>query len=284
MGYACTYMHVPVCLCARSHRFSTWIALLQQKVIYESEFNKHVRMIYAQTHTRTQVFTCVCVCVCRCESMWHTMRCRYVCMGVFVSGIYVCTNIRILLTEFAAAAVVAKQNTPQHTTHNRSQHSTTQHNTTKQNAQQRDPIRTPFDTSAWNESWLITGFPFELYLQKFAATARVQRRRQRQRQRQPMADCRPTTNNRPPTRPRTQRRRHRQVDWLSCCWFGSPGLLPARLGFAVWSALSVVGSVRLRCLSLLWHCCRREIQASCAIAELYTIYARDVQKHCVLHR
>lgn len=73
-------------------------------------------------------------------------------MGVFVSGIYVCTNIRILLTEFAAAAAVAKQNTPQHTTHNRSQHSTTQHNTTKQNAQQRDPIRTPFDTSAWNES------------------------------------------------------------------------------------------------------------------------------------
>lgn len=164
------------------------------------------------------------------------------------------------------------------------QHYTTQHNTTKQNAQQRDPIRTPFDTSAWNESWLITGFPFELYLQKFAATARVQRRRQRQRQRQPMADCRPTTNNRPPTRPRTQRRRHRQVDWLSCCWFGSPGLLPARLGFAVWSALSVVGSVRLRCLSLLWHCCRREIQASCAIAELYTIYARAVQKHCVLYR
>lgn len=141
MGYACTYMHVPVCLCARSHRFSTWIALLQQKVIYESEFNKHVRMIYAQTHTRTQVFTCVCVCVCRCESMWHTMRCRYVCMGVFVSGIYVCTNIRILLTEFAAAAAVAKQNTPQHTTHNRSQHSTTQHNTTQQNKTHSNAIR-----------------------------------------------------------------------------------------------------------------------------------------------
>lgn len=136
MGYACTYMHVPVCLCARSHRFSTWIALLQQKVIYESEFNKHVRMIYAHTHTHTIIY--VCVCVCRCESMWHTMRCRYVC--VCVSGIYVCTNIRILLTEFAAAAV-AKQNTPQHTTHNRSQHSTTQHNTTQQNKTHSNAIR-----------------------------------------------------------------------------------------------------------------------------------------------
>lgn len=60
------------------------------------------------------------------------------------------TYVYLLLTEFAAA--VAKHNTPQHTTHNRSQHSTTQHNKTKQNAQQRDPIRTPFDTSAWNES------------------------------------------------------------------------------------------------------------------------------------
>lgn len=136
LGYACTYMHVPVCLCARSHRFSTWIALLQQKVIYESEFNKHVRMIYAHTHTHTIIY--VCVCVCRCESMWHTMRCRYVC--VCVSGIYVCTNIRILLTEFAAAAV-AKQNTPQHTTHNRSQHSTTQHNTTQQNKTHSNAIR-----------------------------------------------------------------------------------------------------------------------------------------------
>lgn len=133
-------MHVPVCLCTRSHRFSTWIALLQQKVIYESEFNKHVRMIYAQTHTHTQVFTCVCVCVCRCESMWHTMRCRYVCMGVFVSGIYVCTNIRILLTEFAAAAAVAKQNTPQHTTdRNTALHNTTQHNKTKRTATRSDP-------------------------------------------------------------------------------------------------------------------------------------------------
>lgn len=123
-------MHVPVCLCARSHRFSTWIALLQQKVIYESEFNKHVRMIYAHTHTHTIIY--VCVCVCRCESMWHTMRCRYVC--VCVSGIYVCTNIRILLTEFAAAAV-AKQNTPQHTTdRNTALHNTTQQNKTHSNA------------------------------------------------------------------------------------------------------------------------------------------------------
>lgn len=136
LGYACTYMRALVCV--RAHRFSTWIELLQQKVIYESEFNKHVRMIYVHTHTHTNVCKCVCVCVCRCESMWHTMRCIYVCMYGCVSGIYVCTNIRILLTEFAAAAAVAKQNTPQHTTH-KTDRNTAQHNKTKRTATRSDP-------------------------------------------------------------------------------------------------------------------------------------------------
>lgn len=70
--------------------------------------------------------------------MWHTMRCIYVCMYGCVSGIYVCTNIRILLTEFAAAAAVAKQNTPQHTTH-KTDRNTAQHNKTKRTATRSDP-------------------------------------------------------------------------------------------------------------------------------------------------
>lgn len=138
LGYACTYMRVLVCVLA--HRFSTWIALLQQKVIYESEFNKHVRMIYVHTHTHTNVCKCVCVRMQMRKYVAYNALyiCMYVCMYGCVSGIYVCTNIRILLTEFAAAAAVAKQNTPQHTTH-KTDRNTAQHNKTKRTATRSDP-------------------------------------------------------------------------------------------------------------------------------------------------
>lgn len=82
LGYACTYM--PALVCVRTHRFSTWIALLQQKVIYESEFNKHVRMIYVHTHTRTQMYVNVCVCA-YADAKVCGIQCAvymYVCMDV----------------------------------------------------------------------------------------------------------------------------------------------------------------------------------------------------------
>lgn len=68
---ACTFMHACACLCTyivRAHRFSTWIALLQQKVIYESEFNKHVRMIYAQSHV--YLYVCMCVRMHVCDAVY----------------------------------------------------------------------------------------------------------------------------------------------------------------------------------------------------------------------
>lgn len=40
--------------------FRPGLHFYNKRVIYESEFNKHVRMIYAQKHTHT----CICVCVC----------------------------------------------------------------------------------------------------------------------------------------------------------------------------------------------------------------------------
>lgn len=151
---------------------------------------------FMHTHTHHYLRVCVCVCVCRCESMGHTMRCTYVCMCKW----HLCVHKHTYIINWVRCCRCCCCQTQHTATHNTqpiaTQHNTTQHNTTKQNAQQRDPIRSPFDTSAWNESWLITGFPFELYLQKFAATAHVQRRRLWQRQRQPMADCRPTTDHR----------------------------------------------------------------------------------------
>lgn len=82
LGYACTYM--PALVCVRAHRFSTWIALLQQKVIYESEFNKHVRMIYVHTHTHTNVCKCVCVRM--------QMR-KYVAYNALYIHMYVCMDV-----------------------------------------------------------------------------------------------------------------------------------------------------------------------------------------------
>lgn len=139
-------MHARTCMClsvcVRAHiDFRPGLHFYNKRLSMKVNLtNTSVWFMHKHTHAHKYLSVCVCVCVCRCESMWHTMRCRYVCMGVFVSGIYVCTNIRILLTEFAAAAV-AKQNTPQHTTHNRSQHSTTQHNTTQQNKTHSNAIR-----------------------------------------------------------------------------------------------------------------------------------------------
>lgn len=140
-------MHARTCMClsvcVRAHiDFRPGLHFYNKRLSMKVNLtNTSVWFMHKHTHAHKYLSVCVCVCVCRCESMWHTMRCRYVCMGVFVSGIYVCTNIRILLTEFAAAAAVAKQNTPQHTTHNRSQHSTTQHNTTQQNKTHSNAIR-----------------------------------------------------------------------------------------------------------------------------------------------
>lgn len=138
-------MHARTCMClfvcVRAHiDFRPGLHFYNKRLSMKVNLT-NTSVWFMHTHTHAHKYLSVCVCVCRCESMWHTMRCRYVCIGVFVSGIYVCTNIRILLTEFAAAAAVAKQNTPQHTTHNRSQHSTTQHNTTQLNKTHSNAIR-----------------------------------------------------------------------------------------------------------------------------------------------
>lgn len=206
MGYACTYMHVLVCV--RAHRFSTWIALFQQKVIYESEFNKHVRMIYAHTHTHTNVCKFVCVCA-YADAKVCGIQCPvyiYVCMYVCVSGIYVCTNIRILIINWVRCCCCQTQHTATHNTQPiATQHNTTQQNKTKRTATRSDPY------AVWHVclEWKLTynWFSFRALLTEVrshcacaaaspsAATA--------------TADCPLPTDNRPPTRPRTQRRRHR---------------------------------------------------------------------------